>query len=853
MLKFIKYTFVGLIIIILVSSCHSDSDESLDGSETTQILTTPIYFEEVTGDLVGVVTDIYNTPISGATVHTYSSNTTTNDLGIFRFDNINMDRQGTYVRISANGYINGYDWVYPDNAITTSRVSLKKVNNEIAFSSVQGGSISFDNNSKVNFGEGILSSQSGSNYSGDIIINGFSIFPEDHNVGNVMPSGLIGIDNKNRHRVLGIYTGAFVKASTPEMEALKIKSDKNYQLEMLIPVGLRSQAPEQIPFWYFNDNSGYWIEKGMAKISGNNYIVDVPNFGYWICATPYAMVQICGKVVNDTELPSQNYQLKTTVNNTIVKIGYTDSEGFYCGQIPAGEEIEIEVLNPYCDEVIGSMIVDPIEEISDLPTIVIDSEDKLQMINVKCKDEDVKNAVIIVNANDNFQIFNSNENGVFEINHSELFCNQETTVTVNTMEDNIIQSIQIVKDELSPREFNICVLDCEIEIDLLFEKDQECAEGPYDRVIAIVNGGTGNYTYMWSDGSNDETMLEPVFATTLCVTVTDMETMCEVDKCVIVNIHNELLFSHPLVYNATCNSNSGVIETDVIGGYPPYEYLWEGPDGYTHDEPIATELAKGKYFISITDSKNCTTTMEATIDDPNTLLGFLTSNFCDVTLVQMSIIGGAEPYDIAWNGGQLLDNVLYVTDPGEYFVTVTDNNDCVRTDSIAITNVGLLPDLIIDYSCEAGTIIFSNLIGGDLYYIYEEGTNTQIFYPLIGDQVVFSVFESGYNFEFGVQDINSTLCMVDEEVVLPHFEGLSTTKQNTSCAGCLDGQIFINIDESATCNDCIIGTTIVLDKDLLSDVTIENMNGDLKSGTYYVIVRDNISGCFISHEEVIIE
>jgi gliding motility-associated-like protein len=125
-----------------------------------------------------------------------------------------------------------------------------------------------------------------------------------------------------------------------------------------------------------------------------------------------------------------------------------------------------------------------------------------------------------------------------------------------------------------------------------------------------------------------------------------------------------------------------------------YKYLWNNNLADTlHSLPINTE---GEYFVAVTDTNFCTTY------DTITLLrypkiGLSLGNdrrLCDVTAD--TIVAGSGFANYVWNTGATA-NFIAVNTGGDYWVAVTDSNNCSAADSITIS-FGQSPKITLDDS-----------------------------------------------------------------------------------------------------------------------------------------------------------
>ena len=63
------------------------------------------------------------------------------------------------------------------------------------------------------------------------------------------------------------------------------------------------------------------------------------------------------------------------------------------------------------------------------------------------------------------------------------------------------------------------------------------------------------------------------------------------------------------------DTNSGSIEITVAGGSESYTYSWSGPDAFTSSDEDLNGLAGGTYTLVITDTNDCTASIEVVVDD----------------------------------------------------------------------------------------------------------------------------------------------------------------------------------------------------------------------------------------------
>jgi len=78
--------------------------------------------------------------------------------------------------------------------------------------------------------------------------------------------------------------------------------------------------------------------------------------------------------------------------------------------------------------------------------------------------------------------------------------------------------------------------------------------------------------------------------------------------CLLANLNDYsriVVRSKHLTYEIyDCNfldSNDGQLAAMISGGFPPYEYIWHGPDDFFSTDSLITNLPPGFYHLSVSD------------------------------------------------------------------------------------------------------------------------------------------------------------------------------------------------------------------------------------------------------------
>lgn len=233
------------------------------------------------------------------------------------------------------------------------------------------------------------------------------------------------------------------------------------------------------------------------------------------------------------------------------------------------------------------------------------------------------------------------------------------------------------------------------------EVDQTLAQincfGENNGTITInVTNGTSPYSYSWSNGNstNSQTNLSPGM---YWLTLTDYYANSYQGNFEITQ--PDTLELAGLITDSAC---LGAIEISASGGVPPYSYLWSTGD----TTPDISGIAANQYFLSVSDIHNCIVTdsfelvmAQLPLDISPSHTNVTCNGYADGT-IDVLITGGATPYILMWSNGST-DNNLSNLEPGEYGLSIIDQNNCTRDITILLTEPPLL----------TATTLVTNVVG----------------------------------------------------------------------------------------------------------------------------------------------
>lgn len=203
--------------------------------------------------------------------------------------------------------------------------------------------------------------------------------------------------------------------------------------------------------------------------------------------------------------------------------------------------------------------------------------------------------------------------------------------------------------------------------------------GTFATISASATGGTGNLSYLWSNGAASSST--NVYSGTYVITVTDA-LGCIGTNSVTVLASNSALVSSVNQPPILCNGASTTLSVSATGGFGGYSYSWS--NGSTATSIVVNA---GNYCVSVTDGGGCissscvsviqNTPLNITIPAPQTVCNGA------ATTVNSFVSGGQQPYSYSWSNGSTGPSMTALA--GNYVLIITDAIGCSATKTVAIT------------------------------------------------------------------------------------------------------------------------------------------------------------------------
>ena len=307
------------------------------------------------------------------------------------------------------------------------------------------------------------------------------------------------------------------------------------------------------------------------------------------------------------------------------------------------------------------------------------------------------------------------------------------------------------------------------------------------QVIFSPSGGVPPYNTYIFDMNGIPVNRDSLYQGTYQIRITD-STFCETIDTVILTNQNQLLNTITTL-DPSCNGSlDGNISIQTSGGNAPYTYLWSNGD----TNQILQNIGAGQYFLTATDSYNCSKSDTILLLEPTILAN--SSNVIDAVcngdsngIINVNAYGGISPYSYSWNTGDTTSSINNLS-AGYYTLSILDSNNCLHLDSFLVLEPSQLNNSISgsNPSCfgftdgSINTLTFGSVPAYN--YLWNNGDTTQNLQNIGAGQ--YSVI---------INDSNN--CMLYDSIVLTEPSALLVvdSSTNVSCFGSTNASVTFNL------------------------------------------------------------
>ncbi len=218
-----------------------------------------------------------------------------------------------------------------------------------------------------------------------------------------------------------------------------------------------------------------------------------------------------------------------------------------------------------------------------------------------------------------------------------------------------------------------------VSVTIAQQQNVTCNGGTNGGALANATGGTGTFSYLWSNGSTLQA-IAGVSAGTYTVTVTS-GTSTGVATANITQ-PTAIVPNATVANTITCSTPSTLVTGSATGGVAPYTYTWSnGTTGAS-----TTYTTAGMATVTVTDASLCqkikTFTIGSTTQAPIANAGTDKTVTCANPTALLTATGGGT---YLWsNGITTASNGVAPQTTTTYVVTVTGTNGCTASDEVVV-------------------------------------------------------------------------------------------------------------------------------------------------------------------------
>ncbi len=239
-----------------------------------------------------------------------------------------------------------------------------------------------------------------------------------------------------------------------------------------------------------------------------------------------------------------------------------------------------------------------------------------------------------------------------------------------------------------------------------------CNGGMDGAVNLTIGGATPPYSFQWTDtntgtslGTNEDLNNIPIGDYTVVITDANncqITRDFEVRELELILDPNANVITSPSCYG----ESDGTIQVTIANGLAPYAYDLNDGNGFTSANVIAG-VAAGTYMVTVRDANFCFGNFEIEVQQPDSLIvDLLVMDIScfgyDDGMISADAMGGTGDYTYNWSPAFGDTSMIADLVPGDYFLTVTDENGCAATaDAMIIepAEVGIDSIIVQDNVC----------------------------------------------------------------------------------------------------------------------------------------------------------
>lgn len=326
--------------------------------------------------------------------------------------------------------------------------------------------------------------------------------------------------------------------------------------------------------------------------------------------------------------------------------------------------------------------------------------------------------------------------------------------------------------------------------------DESCSGANDGSITLNTTGGSGTYTYAWSNGGTT-TAITGLSAGTYTVTIADNAGCDSIAEFDIVAPTSITLVD--TTTDASCfGICDGTISLTPSGGAGSFTFNWSPLPGNGQGVQAATGLCANDYFVTVTDANGCFIVDTITVAEPTEIVQTSVAvdsaecGVCDGAITQ-TVSGGAGGFTFLWNNGDTASSIDTLC-VGYYDVTVTDANGCFEVFGHPVSETEG-PEITLSSTitsaagqCDATATVTIVNSQGTVSYSWSNGDTTATADSLCAGLVIVTVTDVN-----GCSTVD-TITIIEPDLMTLSFASSEITCENGPC----DGEIIASVTGGVT-------------------------------------------------------
>ncbi len=360
-----------------------------------------------------------------------------------------------------------------------------------------------------------------------------------------------------------------------------------------------------------------------------------------------------------------------------------------------------------------------------------------------------------------------------------------------------------------------------------------CFGGGNGSISINVTGGSGGNIYSWTGAggftSTSKNINNLTTAGNYTVTVTD-NNGCAKQFTATLLVAAQIIVNAQLT-NLTCKgAGNGAISIVVSGGSGSgFTFSWSGPGGFNAASQNLSNLAAGRYDLTVTDATGCTTQKSYTLTEPsavNLSTSRTNATGCNsLGKIIATATGGTSPYQFKLNNGSYQSSGSFTgLYAGSYVVTAKDANGCTDIITVSITDNGNDDYEKNDSKSKAAAIVIGSTVNARIAAGSDPADWFKFTTPSGAGNYILSLSHPSASFTFNMYAAgNNTPALVPVATT-------ATTKEYT-LAGSTTYYISVTGGLSYICYDMMIAPPTSFSGTITTNQTPVEIKSGIKNGT----------------------